>query len=66
MTKKNGCVHHIGEAVSSIDEETKPCLSSHSIDCENRKDISPRKMKYHVLKQNDPAMEMATSLQISN
>jgi hypothetical protein len=52
--------------VGSIDEEMKTCLSASSIDCENKKDTSPQKMKYRVLKQNDPTMEMATTLQIYN
>jgi hypothetical protein len=50
MTKENGYTHHISEVVGSIDEEMKPSLSARPVDCENRKDIFPRKMKYHVLK----------------
>ena len=45
---KKGYAHHISDDLGSIDEEVKPCLSGHSIDCENRKDISRRKMKHHV------------------
>jgi hypothetical protein len=63
---KKGYAYHISGAVGYIDVEMQPCLSASSIDCENRKDISPQKMKYHALKQNDPTMEMATSLQIYN
>jgi len=66
MTNENGYAHHISVAVGSFDKEMKTCLSARPIDCENRKDISPRKMKYHVLKQNDPALEISTSLQIYN
>jgi len=47
--KKNGFAHRISDDLGSIEEEVKPCLSAHSIDCENRKDISWRKMTYHVL-----------------
>jgi hypothetical protein len=43
--QKNGYAHHISEAMGSIDEEMKPCLSARSIGYENRKDISPRKNK---------------------
>jgi hypothetical protein len=66
MIKDNGYAHHISEAVGSTAEEMKPCLGALPIDCENRKDISPGKMKYLALKQNDPAMEMETSLQMYN